>query len=264
MLSPSRQGSSKGPSLHPGKLQRRPESRHDFASSWDGIRGLRNDIPRTRRSIQRSATTSPDSIATSAHPGMASGNPRRHPGNPPLDPGICDDVSGFHCDFGSSRDGIRASAVASREPTARFRDLRRCLRIPPRFRLIPGRHPAIRGDIPGTHRSIQGSAATFPDLGATSARGEKKGSGRRNVTAPEFGLKEVGSLFYIYSCRWAPFFDTLAKESLRKFAPGPRRHPKAYRRRHEASRRHPLTDGGDLRPGNLEAELSVDIHGELS
>jgi hypothetical protein len=53
--------------------------------------------------------------------------------------------------------------------------------------------------------------------------GEKKRSGRRNVTAPEFGLKEVGSLFYLYSCRWPPFFDKKSEKSLRIFldAPGP-------------------------------------------
>jgi hypothetical protein len=40
------------------------------------------------------------------------------------------------------------------------------------------------------------------------AGGEKKGSGRRNVTAPEFGLKEVGSLF-IYIVAAGPLFLTL-------------------------------------------------------
>jgi hypothetical protein len=43
---------------------------------------------------------------------------------------------------------------------------------------------------------------------ARSGGREKKGSGRRNVTAPEFGLKEVGSLF-IYIVAAGPLFLTL-------------------------------------------------------
>jgi hypothetical protein len=81
------------------------------------------------------AAASPDLVTTSPPLGTASGEARRHPETPSLDPGIYDGVSGFHRDFGSSRDGVRT----------------------------------IRDDILRTHRSIQGSAATSPELGATSA-----------------------------------------------------------------------------------------------
>jgi hypothetical protein len=44
-------------------------------------------------------------------------------------------------------------------------------------------------------------------------RGEKKRSGRRKVTAPEFGLKEVGSLFIYIVAAAPPFFDKFPEKS---------------------------------------------------
>jgi hypothetical protein len=52
----------------------------------------------------------------------------------------------------------------------------------------------------------QREASLVPARGRSDWKGEeKKRSGRRKMTAPEFGLKEVGSLFYI-QLPLGPFF----------------------------------------------------------
>jgi hypothetical protein len=91
--------------------------------------GIRGDIPGTHRSIQGSVATSSDLVTTSAHLEATSVDPPRHPGNPRLDPGSCGDIYRSRRDFGSSQDVIRGSAAASRESTARSKDLRQHLQV---------------------------------------------------------------------------------------------------------------------------------------